>query len=153
MAVVNANYQFTLVTICDVGRQSDGGIFSASNLAFAMNSGKLPIPDLRKISEFHKDLPFVHWWRSISIKPFLIKSCSRNALALLEKIFNYRLSWARRIAENVFGILASRFRIFRRPIIANVDSVTRITKTVVVVHNFLMFDRDFRATIIGQETM
>ena len=47
MAVVNANYHFTLVDIGDVGRQSDGGVFSASNLGFAMNNGKLPIPDPR----------------------------------------------------------------------------------------------------------
>ena len=42
MAVVNAKYQFTLVDISDVGRQSDGGVFSASDLGFPMNSGKCP---------------------------------------------------------------------------------------------------------------
>ena len=64
-------------------------------------------------------------------------------MALLERVFNYRLSRARRIVENVFGILATRFRIFRRPIIANVDTVTRITKAVLALRNFQMFDRDF----------
>ena len=73
-------------------------------------------------------------------------------MALLERVFNYRLSRARRIVENVFGILATRFRIFRRPIIANVDTVTRITKAVLALRNFRMFDRDFSAMIIVQET-
>ena len=73
-------------------------------------------------------------------------------MALLERIFNYRLSRARRIVENVFGILATRFRIFRRPIIANVDTVTRITKAVLALRNFQIFDRDFSAMIIVQET-
>ena len=73
-------------------------------------------------------------------------------MALLERVFNYRLSRARRIVENVFGILATRFRIFRRPIIANVDTVTRITKAVLALRNFQMFDRDFWAMIIVQET-
>ena len=46
--VVNAKYQFTLVDISDVGRQSDGGVFSAPDLGFPMNSGKRPIQDARK---------------------------------------------------------------------------------------------------------
>ena len=74
MAVVNANYQFTLADIGDVGRQSDGGFFSASNLGFAINSGKLPIPDPRKVSEFHKDFPYGFIGdEALPLKPFLIK--------------------------------------------------------------------------------
>lgn len=42
MAVVDANYQFILKDIGDVVRQSDGGVFWAFKLGFAMNSGKLP---------------------------------------------------------------------------------------------------------------
>ena len=45
--------------------------------------------------------------------------------------------------ENVFGICASRFRIFRRPIIAQVDTFIAVTKAVVALHNFLMFGRSF----------
>ena len=40
-------------------------------------------------------------------------------------------------------LLATRFIIFRRPIIKNVDTVTRITKALVALNSFPMFDRDF----------
>ena len=53
-------------------------------------------------------------------------------------VFNCRFSRARRVIENTFGICASRFRVFHRPIIAKVQNVIAITKSVVALHNFLM---------------
>ena len=55
-----------------------------------------------------------------------------------EKVFDYRLSRARRIIENSFGIATARFRIFRRPINAKVSTVKSVTKAVVGLHSFLM---------------
>ena len=42
-----------------------------------------------------------------------------------------------------FGICASCFRIFRRPIIGDVETVTSVTKAVVALHNFLMTGKKF----------
>ena len=39
--------------------------------------------------------------------------------------------------ENTFGILASRWRIFRRPIIAEPERAVAYTKAAIALHNFL----------------
>ena len=60
-------------------------------------------------------------------------------LTIPQKIVNYRLSRARRVIENAFGIAAARFRIFQRPIITRVSTVKSVTKAITALHNFLMY--------------
>lgn len=62
----------------------------------------------------------------------------RNELCIPETLFNYRLSRARRVIKNYFEILASRFRIYRKPIIAKVENVISIIKAITALHNFLI---------------
>lgn len=61
----------------------------------------------------------------------------RNGLSIDQRIFNYRLSRARRMIESTFGILVSQWRIFRKPIIANVENVHKIIEACVCLHNFI----------------
>lgn len=61
----------------------------------------------------------------------------KSEITLEKRIYNYRLSRARRTVENVFGILASQWRILRRPILANVSTVTKIIQAIVCFHNWL----------------
>ena len=61
----------------------------------------------------------------------------------LKRVFNYRLSRASRIVENTFGLLASVFRIFRKPVEIEVESgVVDIALTCVNLHNFLRSQPD-----------
>ena len=56
--------------------------------------------------------------------------------------YNYRPSRARRISENGFGILSFCWRIFRGPIDASPNNVSKITKACIALHNNLADDVD-----------
>ena len=67
----------------------------------------------------------------------MLKPYSKRDLSKEEKIFNYRLSRARRIIENCFGILAAKWRIYRTAINAKVVLVEQIIESTVCLHNWL----------------
>ena len=139
MAVVNADYEFTLVDIGDYGRLSDGSVFSSSHLGIAINNGTLNLPSPRRLEQSSKLYPYVFIGDdAFPMKPCLLKPYPGQNLSIKERVFNYRLSRARRIVENAFGIATSRFRIFRRPICASVDTSNAVTKAIVALHNYLM---------------
>ena len=54
-----------------------------------------------------------------------------------QAVSNYRLSRARRVIENSFGILVARWRMFRKPICANKENITSYILAGVALLNFL----------------
>jgi hypothetical protein len=83
------------------------------------------------------DLPYVFVGdEAFALRQDFLKPFSQKNLNTERIIFNYRLSRARRIVENVLGILASRFRIFHTEINLRLDSIETIVLAC-VLHNFL----------------
>ena len=83
------------------------------------------------------------WCSSQSL--FGCRSCLSTLITLhtcnshyTQSIFNYRLSRARRVVENSFGIAASRFRVWRRPLEVQPAMAIAISQAVAVLHNFCM---------------
>ena len=142
LAICNAKYEFTLVDIGDAGRQSDGGVYSSSKLGRAIESNILDFPNPEHLPGYDQTNIFPYVFvadEAFGLKPHMMRPYPRrNDPSESETIFNYHLSRARRVIENSFGILASRFRIFRRPIIASVENVKFVTKAAVSLHNFLI---------------
>ena len=58
-------------------------------------------------------------------------------LSLAEQILNYRLSRARRVIENTFGILVVRWRFYRTPITASVENAESYVLATLALHNYL----------------
>ena len=73
------------------------------------------------------------------LRPWLMKPYPGKNLSHDQRVFNYRLSRSRRTIENAFGIFSARWRIFRRPIRADVSTVDKIIKATVCLHNYLLY--------------
>eukprot|EP00102_Acyrthosiphon_pisum_P027622 XP_016664832.1 PREDICTED: uncharacterized protein LOC100573164 isoform X2 [Acyrthosiphon pisum] len=64
----------------------------------------------------------------------------------MENIMFINLNRARRTNENTFGLLAARWRIFRRPIIASEKTVHGIIQATVVLHNYVISNEKLKGT-------
>ena len=83
------------------------------------------------------------------LKPWLLKPYPGKNISEEQAIFNYRLSRARRTIENAFGIMSSRFRIFRKPIIADLDLIELIVQATTSLHNYLLLPDNGKYTPAG----
>ena len=54
-----------------------------------------------------------------------------------QKVFTYRIPRAHHIVENAFGLLASVFQIFRKPLNVKPSTAKDITLTCAYLHDFL----------------
>ncbi|XP_011700373.1 PREDICTED: uncharacterized protein LOC105457418 [Wasmannia auropunctata] len=90
------------------------------------------------------DINFPHVFvadEAFPLKSYLMRPYPRSALQDKQRVFNYRLSRARRVIENTFGILVSRWRILRRPICHYPHNVEVIIQALVCLHNFIMTEQ------------
>ena len=120
------------------GRISDGGVFKNCNIYPKLEDNCLNIPKPSPLPGTQTDCPYVIVADdAFPLKEYLLKPYSQVGLTKERRIFNYRLSRARRVVENAFGILANRFRIFMTPIGLAPEKVESITMACCALHNFL----------------
>nr|CAI5843492.1 unnamed protein product [Callosobruchus analis] len=132
MVLVDAEYCFSYVDIGCQGRISDGGVFRNTSLFKKLEGGNLNVP-----------LPYVIVADdAFSLSQYLMKPYpGTHKKGGKERHFNYRLSRARRVVENVFGIMSSIFRVLRNPMLLNPQKATNIVMACSLLHNFLRKSR------------
>lgn len=67
----------------------------------------------------------------------MMKPFGKRDLTDREAIYNYRCSRVRRIIENVFGVITSRFRVLHTEISFNPEETTHICIAIATLHNIL----------------
>lgn len=137
--VGDANYNFIYADVGCQGRISDGGVFKYTSLYNKMVENKLNIPPEKALPSRSTPVPYVFVaddafaLTTHVMKPYPGRLCASPA----ERIFNYRLSRARRIIENIFGIISSKFRVLLKPTALHPDKVEAVVLTIIYIHNFL----------------
>ena len=139
LAACDHRYKLIFVDIGAFGLRSDGGIFSESTMGHLFRSKKMNVPAARIVGRF--ELPYVILGdAAFPLEDWLMRPYPRASLGAYERVYNYRLSRARRMIENTFGILVSRWRIFRCPITTYVETTEEIVKACPCLHNWLIVD-------------
>lgn len=139
LALVDSNYNFIFAEIGSQGRISDGGVFRNSQLWRRICSDNLSFPTPRPLPGSTREVPYVFLGDgAFALTTYVMKPYPGNHNeGSPKRIFNKKLSSSRVVVENAFGILASKFRIFRKPILLDPEKTTVITMTCVLLHNFL----------------
>lgn len=122
------------------GRQCDSTIFQNSKLGQRFYDESLQLPVAKCVSATNNiTLPYVLIAdEAFPLTTFMMRPYPRNNLDTRKKVFNYRLSRARRSIECAFGILAARWRIYGKPIIASVSTARKIIQATTALHNYVM---------------
>lgn len=139
MALADSNYKFLYVDVGAEGGAGDGGTWQKCNLHDAINKNYITFPDDTPLPNATTSIPYhIVGDDAFALKPFLMKPYSHQSQVYEERIFSYRLSRARRVVENSFGLLQMRFRVFGTTMQQRPSVVKLITVCGCVLHNLIL---------------
>jgi len=144
--LVDADYNFLFVDIGCQGRISDGGVLKNTELHKKIESGKLNLPSPVLLPGKNVDLLFVILAdEAFALTKNIMKPYSGiHNKGTKERVFNYRLSRARRTVGNAFGISSAVFRVLRKPLLLEPQKAQIVVMAVVYLHNFLKQSKSSR---------
>ncbi|KAK3931941.1 Protein ANTAGONIST OF LIKE HETEROCHROMATIN PROTEIN 1 [Frankliniella fusca] len=143
LAICDHAYKFTYVDIGGRGRRSDGGLWEQCTLKQMLDNGDLPLAPMKPLPGSWAATPQVLVAdAAFPMGPNIMRPYPGEFLPDHKAIFNYRLSRARRVIENAFGIMTARWRVLRRSFVASIPTAKLIIQAVVVLHNKFIFNEE-----------
>ena len=152
LAVCDAHYKFLFIDIGSQGRCSDGGVFWESDLNEALQENILNIPDKAKLPGTDTDSHFcLVADEAFPLRNYIMKPYPQRNLTYEQKIYNYRISRARKCVECGFGIMANKFRVFINPICLQPSKVDFIVQACCAMHNMLRTIAPTRYNVVDDD--
>ena len=125
---------------------SDGGVLRNTVFYHALEAKQLNIPEPKLlpvndaiVEEWDTLVP--HYFvgdDAFSLTENVMKPYAKRAISEEQRVLNYRLSRARRVSENAFGILSAKFRIFHSTLYVKPKNAISIVHSRLALHNFLI---------------
>jgi hypothetical protein len=146
MAVVDAKYRFSYVSVGEPGCVGDSATFLRSSLATALYSGRvLPqgagFPQSRPVD--HRFRPYLLGDAAFRAESFLVKDFPGHPRgADPRRLFNVYHCRMRRCVENAFGHLKGAFRVLCKPCTQDPVFLTKVVRVCCAVHNIRKLDDD-----------
>ena len=113
-------------------------MFNGSRIKTALEEDQLSIPNPSPLPGDDRDIPFFLFGddafapRKYMMKPFSVRDLSHS-----QRIFNYRLSRARRVVENAFDILTQRWRCILSCMHQHPVNVVKVVEACTTLHNLI----------------
>ncbi|XP_050301061.1 uncharacterized protein LOC126739422 [Anthonomus grandis grandis] len=140
MAISDANYCFTVIDVGAYGQESDCNVSRQSTVGRKLYNSELiiPSPSVLADNSDQRIYPYVLVGdEAFALHQNLLRPYPRRNLNENKRIFNYRLTRARRFVESAFGILAKKWRVFHTSILVKPDFAALVIKAACVLHNFV----------------
>lgn len=119
-------------------RLSDCSIWTNSDFGRMLENGEVELPPPKCLPSTNILMPHAFVGdEAFPLKQYMMRPFSKRQLGDAKRVFNYRLSRARRVIEN-FGILVCRWQILSKTICASPKNVTSYISALICLHNFLL---------------
>ena len=151
MAIADSYYKFVIIDVGQYGSSADSGVFSRSEMGRRFFQRQLNIPPPKALPGAPNIGILPHCIVGDEAFPLRIdlmrpypKATKHTNLPEDKAVFNYRLSRARRIVENTFGILVQRWRLFNRRIQLDENNVVHVIKAACILYNYLTHTPEYQ---------
>ena len=152
LALADAQYRFLYVDVGAEGGAGDAGTWWRCNLHTAILSSRIGFPPATTLPNGNMEVPFhIIADDAFALKTWLMKPYSHLSQVHHERVFNYRLSRARRVVENAFGILQMRWRVFTSPMNLQPRLVRDVALCACVLHNLSLQHQPLPPNFVDRE--
>lgn len=141
MACSDADGNFIMIETGYAGRNSDGGVFKASKMGRWLQRGGLDLPEPQALPFDEKEMKFPFYFvadEAFPLQKYLMRPFPKRTLNNRKRVYNYRLSRARRSVECSFGMMTNKFQVLLNAIVCkNEKSINSIIRSACILHNFI----------------